>query len=138
MDPTFDPPGSHAYLTKTAAPAVDPEALGPVDVVLISHDQHPDNLDEGRRFALAAPLVLTHPGGAARLGPPAHALAPWQSYELPGESQPLVVQAVPAVHGPADGDRDASGHVNYEVTGFVPSGRGLPTVCLSGETPRSP
>ena len=23
VDPTFDPPGPHAYLTKTAAPAVD-------------------------------------------------------------------------------------------------------------------
>lgn len=134
MDPTFDPAGPHAYLTKTVGPAVGLEALGAVDAVLISHDQHPDNLDdEGRRFALAAPLVLTHPGGAARLGPPAHALAPWHSYELPGESEPLAVQAVPAVHGPADGDRDASGHVNCEVTGFVLSGSGLPTVYLSGD-----
>ncbi len=63
MDPTFDPPGVHAYLTKTEGPAVGADALGPVDAVLISHDQHPDNLDDdGRRFALASPLVLTHPG----------------------------------------------------------------------------
>jgi len=68
MDPTFDPPGVHAYLTKLAGPAVSADALGPVDAVLISHDQHPDNLDDdGRRFALAAPLVLTHPGAAGRL-----------------------------------------------------------------------
>jgi L-ascorbate metabolism protein UlaG (beta-lactamase superfamily) len=133
MDPTFDPPGVHAYLTKTAGPAVAPEALGPVDVVLISHDQHPDNLDdEGRRMALAAPLVLTHPGGAARLGPPAVGVPPWQTYSVPGP-ETLVVQAVPAVHGPADGQRDASGHVNCEVTGFVLSGPGLPTVYLSGD-----
>ena len=38
MDPTFDPPGSHAYLTKITGPAVSADALGPVDAVLISHD----------------------------------------------------------------------------------------------------
>ena len=131
IDPTFDPPGVHSYLTKLTGPAVSAEALGRVDAVLISHDQHPDNLDDaGRRMALAAPLVLTHPGAAGRLGPPAVGVAPWQTYELSGS---LDVQAVPAVHGPADGQRDESGHVNCEVTGFVLSGPGLPTVYLSGD-----
>lgn len=133
MDPTFDPPGVHAYLTKLAGPAVSADALGPVDAVLISHDQHPDNLDDdGRRFAAAAPLVLTHSGAAGRLGPPAVGLQPWESYQVPGSGS-LAVQAVPAVHGPVDGQRDASGHVNCEVTGFVLSGAGLPTVYLSGD-----
>jgi L-ascorbate metabolism protein UlaG (beta-lactamase superfamily) len=131
MDPTFDPPGPHAYLTKLTGPAVGADALGPVDAVLISHDQHPDNLDDdGRRMALAAPLILTHPGAAGRLGPPAVGVAPWESYELAGS---LAVRAVPAVHGPADGQRDAGGHVNCEVTGFVLSGSGVPTVYLSGD-----
>ncbi|OBK13784.1 MBL fold metallo-hydrolase [Mycobacterium asiaticum] len=134
MDPTFDPPGVHDYLTKTVGPTVSADALGPVDAVLISHDQHPDNLDdEGRRWALAAPLVLTHPGGASRLGPPAVGVAPWESYQLPGGTSALVAQAVPAVHGPADGQRDAGGHVNCEVTGFVLSGPEVPTVYLSGD-----
>jgi L-ascorbate metabolism protein UlaG (beta-lactamase superfamily) len=134
MDPTFDPPGPHAYLTKITGPAVSAEALGPVDAVLISHDEHPDNLDdEGRRLALAAPLVVTHPGAAGRLGPPAVGLQPWQSYYLPGGSGRLAAQAVPAVHGPADGRRDASGHVNCEVSGFVLYGPGIPTVYLSGD-----
>jgi L-ascorbate metabolism protein UlaG (beta-lactamase superfamily) len=133
MDPTFDPPGVHAYLTKVTGPAVSAGALGPVDAVLISHDQHPDNLDDdGRQFALAAPLVVTHPGAAGRLGPPAVGLQPWQSYPVPGSGS-LLMQAVPAVHGPADGQRDASGQVNCEVTGFVLSGPGLPTVYLSGD-----
>jgi L-ascorbate metabolism protein UlaG (beta-lactamase superfamily) len=131
MDPTFDPPGEHAYLTKLVGPAVGADALGTVDAVLISHDQHPDNLDdEGRRMALAAPLVLTNPGAAGRLGPPAVGVPAWESYEL---SDSLAAQAVPAVHGPADGQRDASGHVNCEVTGFVLSGPGVPTVYLSGD-----
>ena len=130
VDPTFDPPGPHAYLTKTAAPAVDAAALGPVDVVLVSHDQHLDNFDDaGRAMALSAPLVLTNPGAAQRLGAPARGLAPWETVELDG----LRVQAVPAVHGPADGERDDSGHVNCEVTGFVLSGDGVPTVYVSGD-----
>ncbi|MGZ4513052.1 MAG: MBL fold metallo-hydrolase, partial [Mycobacterium sp.] len=68
--------------------------------------------------------MLTHPGGADRLGPPAVGVAPWQTHELSGS---LAVQAVPAVHGPADGQRDASGHVNCEVTGSGLSGPGVPT-----------
>ena len=40
-DPTFDDPGPHGYLTKTAGPAVAEDQLGPVDLVLISHDNHP-------------------------------------------------------------------------------------------------
>ena len=134
MDPTFDEPGEHGYLTKTAGPAVIADALGPVDAVLISHDEHPDNLDDGgRRMALASPLVLTHPGAAGRLGPPAVGVAPWESFDVPGGAGSLAAQAVPAVHGPADGNRDASGHINCEVTGFVLSGPGLPTVYLSGD-----
>ena len=66
-DPTFDPPGPHGYLTKTAGPAVTEDQLRPVDLVLVSHDNHPDNLDDrGRALALAAPLVLTTRSGARR------------------------------------------------------------------------
>ncbi len=136
IDPTFDEPGPHDYLTKTIGPAVAAAELGVIDVVLVSHDEHPDNFDdEGRRVALAAPLLLTHPGAAARLGPPAVGLAPFESFELAAAdgAKAMTVQAVPAVHGPADGQRDAGGHVNCEVTGFVLSGVGLPTVYLSGD-----
>src|ERR1700687_3414369 len=77
-DPTFDAPGPHGYLTKTAGPAVAEDQLGPVDLVLVSHDNHPDNLDDrGRALALAAPLVLTTRGGAGRLGQTALCPAPW-------------------------------------------------------------
>ena len=84
IDPTFDAPGEHGHLTKTAAAAVSASALGPVDAVLISHDEHADNLDDdGRRFALSAPMIITHPGAARRLGPQARGLDPWQAVELP-------------------------------------------------------
>ena len=134
-DPTFDPPGPHDYLTKTAGPAVTEDQLGQVDLVLVSHDNHPDNLDDrGRALALAAPLVLTTSSGAGRLGPPAVGLAAWASYTVVRpDGGDLTVTAVPAVHGPDDAERDADGFVNCEVIGFVLSGPGLPTVYLSGD-----
>ena len=134
-DPTFDAPGPHGYLTKTAGPAVEPDELGPVDLVLVSHDNHPDNLDDrGRTLALAAPLVLTTRSGAGRLGHPAVGLDPWTSHAVDRpDGGSLTVTAVPAVHGPEDGERDADGFVNCEVIGFVVSGRGLPTVYVSGD-----
>ncbi|GAA3580358.1 MBL fold metallo-hydrolase [Nonomuraea rosea] len=135
-DPTFDDAGPQGYLTKTAGPAATEDEVGPVDLVLVSHDLHPDNLDvRGRAFALAAPLVLTGPATAKRLGSPAIGLARWASHFLPrpdGEGE-LTVLAVPAVHGPEDGERDGDGNVNCEVTGFVLAGRGLPTVYVSGD-----
>jgi L-ascorbate metabolism protein UlaG (beta-lactamase superfamily) len=134
-DPTFDAPGPHGYLTKTAGPAVTEDQLGQVDLVLVSHDNHADNLDDrGRALALAAPLLLTTSSGAGRLGSPAVGLVPWtsQTLERPDGGE-LTVTAVPAVHGPEDGERDADGFVNCEVIGFVLSGPGLPTVYISGD-----
>ncbi|MEU9411882.1 MBL fold metallo-hydrolase [Streptomyces sp. NPDC048281] len=135
-DPTFDPAGPQGYLTKTAGPAVDEDGVGPVDLVLVSHEAHPDNLDErGRAFAKTAPLVLTGPVAAQRLGAPAVGLSPWTGHLLPRPDGggDLTVLAVPAVHGPEDAERDADGNVNCEVTGFVLSGQGLPTVYISGD-----
>jgi L-ascorbate metabolism protein UlaG (beta-lactamase superfamily) len=134
-DPTFDAPGPHGYLTKTDGPAVAEDELGPVDLVLVSHDNHPDNLDDrGRDLALAAPLVLTTGSGAKRLGQPATALAPWTSHTLPRpDGGELTVTAVSAVHGPEDGERDADGFVNCEVIGFLLSGPELPVIYVSGD-----
>ncbi|WP_350277878.1 MBL fold metallo-hydrolase [Kribbella sp. HUAS MG21] len=135
-DPTFDDPGSHGYLTKTSPPVVDEEGLGEIDLVLVSHDVHPDNLDQrGRAFALDAPVVLTGQLSAQRLGAPAVGLSPWASRTVPrpdGDGD-LEVRAVPAVHGPEDAERDGAGNVNCEVSGFVLSGRDLPTVYVSGD-----
>jgi L-ascorbate metabolism protein UlaG (beta-lactamase superfamily) len=71
--PTFDPPGQyhppHTTLSKTARPALAPEAVGPIDAVLLSHDQHADNLDNsGLAFLPRAGRVLTTLAGAQRLG----------------------------------------------------------------------
>jgi L-ascorbate metabolism protein UlaG (beta-lactamase superfamily) len=134
-DPTFDPPGPHGYLTKTAGPAVTEDQLGRVDLVLVSHDNHADNLDDaGRALALAAPLLLTTTSGSGRLGLPAMGLPPWTRHSVARpDGGELTVTAVPAVHGPEDAERDPDGFVNCEVIGFVLAGAGLPTVYVSGD-----
>lgn len=52
-DPTFSSPGDYASgtitLTKTMGPALREADVGRLDSILLSHDQHSDNLDpEGR------------------------------------------------------------------------------------------
>ena len=67
-DPTFDPPTDYGYLRKLAGPAIGAQALGQVDIVLLSHDLHPDNFDHaGRAFAMSRPLILTPPTAAAEV-----------------------------------------------------------------------
>ncbi|MGW0802061.1 MBL fold metallo-hydrolase [Nonomuraea sp. NPDC002799] len=128
-DPTFDPPGDYPIgsraLSKTSGPAVDAVSIGPVDAVLLSHDQHPDNLDKsGRAYLSSVPLVLSTGAAAGRLGAPVRALPNWTSVEV----GPLTVTGVPAQHGP-----DGSEHLVGEVTGFVLTGDGVPTVYVSGD-----
>jgi L-ascorbate metabolism protein UlaG (beta-lactamase superfamily) len=133
-DPTFDPPGEYPIgnrsLVKTTGPALDPEAVGPVDVVLLSHDQHPDNLDRlGREYVLRAPLVLSTASAQRRVGGPVQALPTWDRVTVPRpDGGTLDILGVPAQHGP-----DGTEHLVGEVTGFVLSGEGLPTVYVSGD-----
>ncbi|MFI1075026.1 MBL fold metallo-hydrolase [Streptomyces puniciscabiei] len=134
-DPTFDTPGDYPrgggrFLTKTAPPRLPRADLGPIDVVLLSHDEHPDNLDHSGRALLAdVPRTLTTGGGATRLGGTAQGLAPWQSVELARpDGGTLTVTAAPALHGP-----DGADAVIGEVIGFVLTSADLPTVYVSGD-----
>lgn len=136
-DPTFDGPGDYAApgatLTKTAPSTAAPGDLGPVDVVLLSHDEHPDNLDNAGRALLAdVPLTLTTPAGGQRLGEKAKGLTDWEPIELnrPGGGT-VTVTGVPAIHGP--GTREGVESVLGQVVGFVLTGEGLPTVYVSGD-----
>ncbi len=103
-------------LHKLAGPAIDADRLGHIDVALVSHEQHPDNLDEsGRALASNVPLALTTRPSAAKLGPNAVGLSPWERREIPAPSGvTLTVTATPARHGPAGIERIAG-----EVVGFV-------------------
>ncbi|GAA4478347.1 MBL fold metallo-hydrolase [Microbacterium panaciterrae] len=126
-DPTFDAPRTYAGgipLHKLTGPALLPDEIGDVDAVLLSHDQHPDNLDEsGRAFLPRAGVVLSTPEAAARVEG-VTGLAPWQTHRL-GQVE---VTAVPALHGP-EGAEALSG----TVTGFVLTSPGQPVVYVSGD-----
>jgi L-ascorbate metabolism protein UlaG (beta-lactamase superfamily) len=136
-DPTFDAPGAyqlpHVKLEKLTGPALSAAAIGKVDAVLLSHDQHADNLDHaGKDFLGRADRVLTTVAGAKRLGNHAEGLAPWATTALTGkDGRSLTVTATPARHGPA-GIEPLSG----DVIGFVLSSAtpGSHPVYISGDT----
>ncbi len=133
-DPTFDPPGDHPIgkrnLIKTSEPAVSAGDIGNVDVVLLSHDQHPDNLDdEGRAFIKTVPLILTTASAAQRLEGSRRAAD--MAHPQPGAAGRKGhsgLPALPAQHGPAGTE-----HITGEVRGFVLSGDDLPTIYISGD-----
>lgn len=133
-DPTLDPPTAAGPADgmphRTAPPALDRSAFGRLDAALVSHDEHPDNLDDGGRALLAElPLVLTTRGGADRLGGAARGLDPFEHVDLQGpDGDEVRVTALPALHGP-----DGAEAVTGPVLGFLLSGEGLPTVYVSGD-----
>ncbi|MYV54683.1 MBL fold metallo-hydrolase [Streptomyces sp. SID3212] len=120
-DPAFDAPG-HKYpfgrgmsARKTTGPSIGVADLPPIDAVLLSHDQHPDNLDTtGRGVLASAGVVVTTRSCARRLRRTVHGLRPWGTTTLEGPGRPPIeITATPCRHGPP-----LSGRLSGEVTGF--------------------
>ena len=117
-DPTFDPPGRRYTFgwgtssRKTTGPSISPEELGPVDVVLVSHDHHGDNLDDaGRALLPTAEVVVTNSSAAIRLGGEARGLDAWETTRVEADGRPaLEITATPCRHGPPL-SRPIVGHV---------------------------
>ncbi|GGO25383.1 MBL fold metallo-hydrolase [Micromonospora parathelypteridis] len=128
LDPTFDEPRTYQSGPVTATKLTGPSAaedLDQVDVVLVSHEHHIDNLDiSGREYARRAPRVLTTAAGFPKLGPGAIGLRPFEDTQV-GD---IRVTAVPALHGTPE-----IGVVNGPVIGFVLEASGWPTVYVSGD-----
>jgi L-ascorbate metabolism protein UlaG (beta-lactamase superfamily) len=125
-DPTFDAPQTYpdpdgTPLVKTRGPSIALDAVGPIDLVLLSHHEHEDNLDTSGHSLLTG-TVLSTPEAAASLG--VTGLAVWQPFTLGA----VTITAVPALHGPP-GCEDYMG----TVTGFVLEAPGEPTVYVSGD-----
>ncbi|WP_433157074.1 MBL fold metallo-hydrolase [Kribbella sp. CA-247076] len=121
-DPTFDPPGRRytfgwgSFSVKTTGPALGIGELPPIDVVLLTHDQHADNLDDlGRSLLPRVETVVTTQAGAARLGGGAVGLAPWSVHTVSRRGLPPVsITATPCRHGPP-----LSRRITGDVIGFV-------------------
>jgi L-ascorbate metabolism protein UlaG (beta-lactamase superfamily) len=111
-DPTFDPAGGHYAFgwgtssDKLTGPAVSVADVSPIDVVLLTHDHHGDNLDvAGRAMLPTVTTVLTTVSGARRLsvGGPVdlRGLAAGATTRLEADGKPTIeVTATPARHGP--------------------------------------
>ena len=138
-DPTFDPPGRRygfgwgTSSVKTTGPAVPVSELPPLELVLLSHDHHADNLDDaGRALLPRARSVVTTPSGARRLSAPnARGLAAWSRTTVSAPGLPdLTVTATPCRHGPP-----LSRPIAGEVVGFALEWAGDPAVVwISGDT----
>ena len=125
-DPTFDGPQTYpdpdgTPLVKTHGPGIAIDDIGPIDLVLLSHHEHEDNLDSSGHSLLGG-LVLSTPEAAADLG--VTGLSAWQSFTLGSAT----ITVVPALHGPP-GCEEYMG----TVTGFVLEAPGEPTVYVSGD-----
>jgi L-ascorbate metabolism protein UlaG (beta-lactamase superfamily) len=136
-DPTLSPPGDQEdQLTKTTGPALGADELGAIDVVLLSHDEHSDNLDPaGRAFLPRAGGVLTTAAGAERLAADERTAAahltgmePWAEAEVGS----VHVTAVPAQHGPPGSEPEVG-----QVIGFVLND-GASRVYVSGDNASVP
>jgi L-ascorbate metabolism protein UlaG (beta-lactamase superfamily) len=135
-DPSFDASGTRFTpfpqytLERTMGPAVPIGKLPPIDAVLLSHDQHFDNLDgSGRAMLSSAREVITTKEGADRLKANAIGLNAWETHTIaaPGGSS-VTITATPARHGPEGGDRGP-------VIGFIlQSSQSPETVYISGDT----
>jgi L-ascorbate metabolism protein UlaG (beta-lactamase superfamily) len=135
-DPTFDPPQTYAEpgsttLVKTHGPAIGRTELPPIDLVLLSHHSHKDNLDyEGLELLATGIPTLSTPDAANELfGGGLQGLDSWESTVI-GD---VTVTAVPALHGPPGSERFV-GHV----TGFVLEADGEPSVYVSGDNASIP
>jgi L-ascorbate metabolism protein UlaG (beta-lactamase superfamily) len=129
-DPALSPPGEYGGLTKLTGPAFDITEHEPIDVVLLSHHHHGDNLDPaGRAFLPSVDRVLSTTRAAAELGGNVVGMEPWSEVEVDANRGGTVkVTAVPAQHGP-----DGSDELQGPVLGFVLSALGADTVYVSGD-----
>ena len=135
-DPTFDAPQVYAdpnesTLVKTAGPGVARSEVGPVDLVLLSHHGHKDNLDwEGLELIATGPLTLSNQLAASELwGGSVLGFDDWEQHRL-GD---VTITIVPALHGPP-------GSLAFvgPVVGFVLEKAGEPTVYVSGDNASLP
>jgi L-ascorbate metabolism protein UlaG (beta-lactamase superfamily) len=134
-DPTFDPPGSYddpgsTPLVKTAGPGLAADTVTDVDAILLSHHEHPDNLDAAGRVLVGSGIpTLTTPYAARGLDlPGVTGLEPWATATLEAPEGQVTVTAVPGLHGPVGSEDDVG-----PVTGFVLESAGWPSVYVSGD-----
>ncbi|WP_165352448.1 MBL fold metallo-hydrolase [Flavobacterium anhuiense] len=90
-----------AFSKKYCSPSLSIEEIGKIDLVLLSHDHHSDNLDKkGRIFIQTVPTVLSTTDAVKRLkNTKTIGLDNWQEYNVETEKvENLKITAIPAQH----------------------------------------
>ncbi len=130
-DPTFDAPRSYpdddgTPLVKTAGPGIARADLGQVDLILLSHHEHEDNLDyEGLELIATGVTTLSTMKAATDLfGGSVIGLDAWESHDVGA----VTITAVPALHGPPGAEKWLG-----PVIGFVLQSPGEASVYVSGD-----
>ncbi|PLN86107.1 Metallo-hydrolase/oxidoreductase [Aspergillus taichungensis] len=102
------PPPPH--LINRRGPALQLDELPPIDAVLLSHEDHLDNLDPEGRKLLDARKVFTTPDGASNLRPRPGivGLRPWETVTSTIGDKVFRITGTPCKHFPVG-----------EVTGFI-------------------
>ena len=115
-DPFFSPAGTTwdmgggNVLKNTETPALSLENIPPIDAVLLSHEDHPDNLDELGRRLLDGRHVFTTMDGAKNLTPRpgVRGMKPWETTSVFLGGKKYDITATPCQHLPVG-----------ECTGFI-------------------
>ncbi|RMJ24584.1 hypothetical protein PHISP_04540 [Aspergillus sp. HF37] len=115
-DPFFAPPGATwdmgggNMLKNAEAPALGLENLPPIDAILLSHEDHPDNLDELGRRLLDGRHVFTTQDGGKNLAPRpgVRGMKAWETASVVLGGKKYEITATPCQHLPGG-----------ESTGFI-------------------
>ncbi|KAF1313679.1 Zn-dependent hydrolases of the beta-lactamase, partial [Globisporangium splendens] len=137
-DPAFDPANIEydvgvTILKKTDELALNLEDLPPIDAILLSHEDHPDNLDTLGRTLLNGRRIFTTMDGAKNLAPRpgVRGLQPWESVSLELGGKSFKITGTPCKHLPGG---ECIGFV-IESPSFGTSEDGRPNaVYFSGDT----
>jgi L-ascorbate metabolism protein UlaG (beta-lactamase superfamily) len=120
-DPFFSPSGTEwdvgvTVLKNTSVPALGLADLPVIDAVLLSHEDHPDNLDDLGRRLLDGRRVFTTRDGASKLAPRPgiRGMSPWETHTFSAGGVQFELTATPCQHLPGG-----------ECIGFVLSGPGF-------------
>ncbi|KAI9045007.1 MBL fold metallo-hydrolase [Aspergillus affinis] len=120
-------------LTSTEDPALQLHDLPPIDAVLLSHEDHVDNLDPLGRQLLDGRRVFTTPDGAKNLQPRPGVvgLQPWQTVTAKIAGKEFRITGTPCKHFPGG---EVTGFI-LEAESFGKGPNGLPNaVYFSGDT----
>ena len=113
-DPVFNGPSEYdmgvMVLKSIEGPAITIDNLPHIDAILLSHEDHPDNLDDLGRTLLNGRKVITTMDGCQKLQPrpDVRGIKPWETIKMNIQGKEFEITGTPCQHLPGG-----------ECTGFI-------------------